>query len=71
MRRVCWVLMAILVVIGPASAVAQTVDAGRGEVPVHVPSSYDATAPAPLIVLLHGYTSSGEPARTPTCRSAP
>lgn len=59
MRRVCRGLMAILVVIGPASAVAQTVDAGRGELPVHVPSSYDEAAPAPLIVLLHGYTSSG------------
>ena len=58
MRRVCWMLMAILVV-GPAAASAQTVDAGRGELPVHVPSSYDAAAPAPLIVLLHGYTSSG------------
>ena len=60
MRRVSWALMAVLVMIGPGAASAQTVDAGRGELPVHVPSGYDAAAPAPLIVLLHGYTSSGE-----------
>jgi len=38
---------------------AQVVDLGRGEVPITVPASYDPGAPAPLIVLLHGYTSSG------------
>ncbi|MEX2530531.1 MAG: PHB depolymerase family esterase [Gemmatimonadota bacterium] len=38
---------------------AQSVNAGRGEVPVTVPASWDQDAPAPLIVLLHGYTSSG------------
>jgi len=41
-------------------ALAQSVDVGRGEVPVTVPASYDADTPAPLIVLLHGYSSSGE-----------
>ena len=59
MRQVCWALVAVLLVMGPGAASAQTVDAGRGELPVHVPSGYDAAAPAPLIVLLHGYTSSG------------
>ena len=38
---------------------AQAVDAGRGDVPVTVPESYDEAAPAPLIVLLHGYSASG------------
>ena len=38
---------------------AQTVDAGRGELPLKVPASYTADDPVPLIVLLHGYTSSG------------
>lgn len=38
---------------------AQSVDGGRGEVPVTVPESYDAATPAPLVVLLHGYTGSG------------
>ena len=59
MRQVCWAVVAVLLVMGPGAASAQTVDAGRGELPLHVPSSYDAVAPAPLIVLLHGYTSSG------------
>ena len=39
---------------------AQSIDLGRGELPVTVPSGYDGTSPAPLIVLLHGYTSSGQ-----------
>jgi polyhydroxybutyrate depolymerase len=59
MRQVCWALVAVLLVMGPGAASAQTIDAGRGELAVHVPSGYDAAAPAPLIVLLHGYTSSG------------
>jgi polyhydroxybutyrate depolymerase len=58
MRQVCWAV-AVLLVIGPGAASAQTIDAGRGELPLHVPSSYDAATPVPLIVLLHGYTSSG------------
>ena len=42
-----------------APAQAQSVELGRGEIPVTVPASYDAAEPAPLIVLLHGYGSSG------------
>jgi len=38
---------------------AQTVDAGRGELPLTVPAGYSADDPAPLVVLLHGYGSSG------------
>ncbi|MDT8427166.1 MAG: PHB depolymerase family esterase [Pseudomonadales bacterium] len=38
---------------------ARTIDAGRGDVPLHVPSNYSDNTPAPLIVLLHGYGSSG------------
>lgn len=38
---------------------AQMIDFGRGELPVTVPTGYDSESPAPLIVLLHGYTSSG------------
>lgn len=44
------------------TAFAQTslnVDAGRGDVPVFVPANYASNSPAPLIVLLHGYGSSG------------
>ena len=38
---------------------AQSIDLGRGELPLKVPANYDASTPTPLIVLLHGYTSSG------------
>ena len=38
---------------------AQSIDLGRGELPVTVPDDYSDNTPAPLIVLLHGYTSSG------------
>jgi len=40
-------------------ASAQTIDAGRGELQITVPAGYSASDPAPLIVLLHGYGSSG------------
>jgi len=51
----------LLPVLLPASSTlqAQTLDLGRGEVPITVPESYDAASPAPLIVLLHGYTATG------------
>jgi len=43
------------------AVVAQsTLDFGRGEVPVTIPDSYDGSTAMPLIVLLHGYTSSGQ-----------
>lgn len=38
---------------------AQSIDLGRGEIPVTVPTDYDEDVPTPLIVALHGYTSSG------------
>lgn len=38
---------------------AQSIDLGRGELPVKVPANYKTEIPTPLIVLLHGYTSSG------------
>lgn len=37
-----------------------TIDAGRGDIPLIIPASYDSAVPMPLIVLLHGYGSSGE-----------
>ncbi len=39
---------------------AQSIDLERGELPVTIPESYDGSEPTPLIVLLHGYTSSGQ-----------
>ncbi len=35
------------------------IDLGRGPVVVHVPPSYDPAVPTPLVLLLHGYGSSG------------
>jgi polyhydroxybutyrate depolymerase len=37
-----------------------TVDAGRGDVAVYLPDTYDSEMPLPLIVALHGFTSSSE-----------
>ena len=59
MRQTGSLLLTLLLLMTPATAAAQTIDAGRGEVPVHVPASYDRDTPAPLILLLHGYTASG------------
>lgn len=39
---------------------AQSIDLGRGALPLKVPSLYSSDVPTPLIVLLHGYTLSGE-----------
>ena len=36
-----------------------TVDAGRGPLTVSLPAGYDASEPAPLILLLHGFGASG------------
>lgn len=36
------------------------IDAGRGDIPLVVPNTYNSELSAPLIVLLHGYGSSGE-----------
>lgn len=52
------ILLAMLLTL-PAGAAAQSIDLGRGELPVTVPSGYEDSEPTPLIVLLHGYTSSG------------
>ncbi|MDG1137710.1 MAG: alpha/beta fold hydrolase [Phycisphaerales bacterium] len=37
-----------------------TVDAGRGDVSLYIPNSYDSEKPLPLIVALHGFTGSSE-----------
>ena len=60
MRRITYLLTTTIVFGLAATAVGQTVNAGRGDLPLMLPSGYDANTPTPLIVLLHGYTSSGE-----------
>jgi polyhydroxybutyrate depolymerase len=46
----------------PARAVAPDafIDVGRGPIPVHVPAGYDGSTPTPLVILLHGYTNTGQ-----------
>ncbi len=59
MRTMSYVVLAVALLAGRGVVAAQTIDAGRGEIPVTVPSSYSPDAPAPLIVLLHGYSFTG------------
>ena len=53
-------LFTTLVLAIPSLSMAQSIDLGRGALPLTVPSNYSAGTPMPLIVLLHGYTFSGE-----------
>ncbi len=59
MQKIKTLLTIAALVLFSASLSAQSIDLGRGELPLTVPSNYDADTPNPLIVLLHGYTSSG------------
>ena len=43
-----------------ASRVADVVVGGARPVTIHVPAGYDANRPAPLLIVLHGYSSSGK-----------
>ncbi|MDO8909357.1 MAG: PHB depolymerase family esterase [Pseudohongiella sp.] len=55
-------LVALIASVLSFTSLAQSsfsIDAGRGDVPLFVPSEYAINSPAPLIVLLHGYGSSG------------
>jgi polyhydroxybutyrate depolymerase len=47
-----------------ASRRADLVVGGNRPVTVHIPASYDARQPAPLLIALHGYTSSGADVET-------
>ena len=60
-RHPHWLLgLALALALAPAAGADVVIDLGRGPVTVHVPPSYDPATPAPLVVLLHGYTSSGQ-----------
>jgi polyhydroxybutyrate depolymerase len=52
-------VLMLMSALGVGVASAQSIDLGRGEIPVTVPAGYDQNVATPLIVLLHGYTSSG------------
>jgi len=60
MRKLQYMLLSFSLLIFAGTANGQSIDLGRGELPLKVPTGYDADVPTPLIVLLHGYTSSGE-----------
>jgi len=58
--RFKWCVCSLFVFVSMLNgAFAESIDLGRGPVPLVVPSNYDESKPAPLIVLLHGYTASG------------
>jgi polyhydroxybutyrate depolymerase len=56
-------LLAVLTLVGwttsRAGAEVMEVDLGRGPIVVHYPEGNDSEHPAPLLILLHGYTASG------------
>lgn len=60
MRMIVSFVFIALVAVPFSFSEPESIDAGRGPVPLHVPTNYDADTPAPLVVLLHGYTSSGK-----------
>jgi poly(3-hydroxybutyrate) depolymerase len=55
MRKVIVSCLSLALLISINLATAQSIDAGRGELPLTVPADHDASTLAPLIVLLHGY----------------
>lgn len=59
MRAIVTAVVVSALLAAAGSANAQTVDAGRGALPVTVPSGYTGEVPAPLIVLLHTYGNTG------------
>ena len=55
----CCILSVLVFTAAPGRVEAEAIDAGRGKLSLVVPKSYDKSKPAALVVLLHGYTSSG------------
>jgi polyhydroxybutyrate depolymerase len=50
----------ILLALASAAQADVVIDLGRGPVTVHVPASYVDGTPTAVVMMLHGYTSSGE-----------
>lgn len=59
MKTITTLFIACCVFAFPVLAAAQNLDFGRGEVLVSIPDNHSEEVALPLIVLLHGYTSSG------------
>ncbi len=60
MPKIVFVFIVVTVLITSSLVSAQSVDAGRGELPLTVPSGYSRDSAWPLIVLLHTYGRTGE-----------
>ena len=54
------IILGPLIGLGIAFSMAQDIDFGRGDVLVRVPSAYSDSDSYPLVILLHGYSSSGQ-----------
>lgn len=59
MCRMTLSVVAGLLCIGGSTAVAQTIDVGRGDIQLRVPSNADQDDQMALVVLLHGYSHTG------------
>lgn len=59
MHKILVSCLTMVLLFGINTLSAQSIDAGRGDLPLTVPSGYKSSTPAPLVVLLHGYGSSG------------
>ena len=59
MPKIVFIFIVVTVFITSSLVSAQSVDAGRGELPLTVPSSYSRDSAWPLIVLLHTYGRTG------------
>jgi len=59
MNRTISLIAAIAISAIASVATAQSIDLGRGEIPITVPVGYEQNVATPLIVLLHGYSMSG------------
>ena len=59
MRSMLHFVLVLTLVTGHGVATAQSIDGGRGALPVTVPDSYTGDTAAPLIVLLHTYGRTG------------
>ena len=59
MRFIATLSLIVFLATAFSTAFAQTINTGRSDVELKVPASYNETTPLPLVVLLHGYTSSG------------
>lgn len=59
MKTVLTIALAAVLQFAAMPSMAETINIGRSDVRLMVPEGYNAAKPAPLVVLLHGYSASG------------